>query len=961
MKCKAAIQALQKADALKASMSQKHDLINDSKPWNDQQQLRTIYHEVLILDLEYALDKKIEQELWMLGFKNYINTLQEIIRDVKNPQRSDAQALLSWCLQTAFGFYSSLLQEFCALYDLDMPFHKLLMMYEQTRPNTSKDFNKAKNSSCLYMCQYCLVHLGDIARYQNHRKQAESYYKYSIQISPTSGQPYNQLALLETSHGDKLATVYYYIRSIAVKNPFHAATANLLKTLSTVVEKEQSLSEVQTKMSVNEFIQKFLKAQGLLLFATDLEQVEIIVKSINATLTALIATQSFTMEQLLRMVVINLYQLKNLQKLENEKNRDVNELTEDEKKIRNFVLELLAGSLSAFLLPVYTLKHDKTLLDYYALPALTLILYWIKIEPEVLQETVFTNWPQIWPSLCKLLNSLQEITAEFDCKPYENVLLYEDRELQGFLPFSEIFKKYKSKVDKEDYVDKEKTIRAKRLIEYGTWLTSVEVNSKKLINNKKGSDEDSIVFEPQCTQPDPTSKLLEEMKSFSLSEVNNDNNKSKEKRSGILKPQGSLEKAREEREQLLLASETGAVSHASSSSSVSSISANSNLKVDSFKQKRVRQNVALQSIFKKIEESKQVKFSVEPEKEKIESIPKKQTSTDSSVPPQNEMFWTSIKGLNEKPVDYPKSSYQYFPNTSFDIKMPMSSFVTDSGMKPMQNFGNYSETMHGSGSFSLPPQTLSNSSQSLPPLNNSNFNSSNFPNNFGSNNPNLVGFGSSSHNFNTNMPPSYRQQGNYPPNNPNIPYQNISHYPQFSSTWKTDSQQVPPWSNWPNSGGNQPSQNQQDNYQLNYQYQGNMPYSFSNIAPNNMQKKQDTSFNSPWNPMPPSRPVNYDGSNMGNNQSLSLRQAMLKEAKNVAGMQMPPPPPPKTGPPEEKMYTPPGYSLFNSGGWSPNLSGQFRNTVPPDMLMNQHSLFAGQAPQSLQQLLEQQNKFKNNS
>lgn len=59
------------------------DLLNDSDAWTNQQQLQTIYHQVLVLDLEYALDKKVEQELWTLGFKNHIAALQELTKDKK--------------------------------------------------------------------------------------------------------------------------------------------------------------------------------------------------------------------------------------------------------------------------------------------------------------------------------------------------------------------------------------------------------------------------------------------------------------------------------------------------------------------------------------------------------------------------------------------------------------------------------------------------------------------------------------------------------------------------------------------------------------------------------------------------------------------------------------------------------------------------------------------------------------
>lgn len=56
----------------------------------------------------------------------------------------------------------------------------------------------------------------------------------AIILSPSNGQPYNQLALLETCRGDKLATVFYYVRSITVRNPFPAATSNLALTLNKV-------------------------------------------------------------------------------------------------------------------------------------------------------------------------------------------------------------------------------------------------------------------------------------------------------------------------------------------------------------------------------------------------------------------------------------------------------------------------------------------------------------------------------------------------------------------------------------------------------------------------------------------------------------------------------------------------------------------------------------------------------
>lgn len=67
-----------------------------------------------------------------------------------------------------------------------------------------------------------------------------------------------------------------------------------------------------------------------------------------------------------------------------------------------------------------------------------------------------------------------------------------------------------------------------------------------------------------------------------------------------MKPQGSLEKSREERE-LLSSGEPSLMSDLSNSSSSSN-----NSKKEVSKVKRSKQNIAIQSIFKKLEENKQV-------------------------------------------------------------------------------------------------------------------------------------------------------------------------------------------------------------------------------------------------------------------------------------------------------------------------------------------------------------------
>ncbi|KAJ8960450.1 hypothetical protein NQ318_013734 [Aromia moschata] len=903
---KAAVQVLKQADDLKAKVSKKSDWLNDGTAWTDQQNLQTIYHQVLVLDLEYALDKKVEQDLWNIGFKNHISGLQELARDKKNPHRSDYQALLTWALEAASGFYLSLLQELCNTFDIDLPFRRRGNVYGQTI-QCSEQVDIPQTSSCLYICQYCLVHLGDIARYRNQRKQAESFYKQAILVSPTSGHPYNQLALLEASQGNKLSTVFYYIRGIAVKNPFPASATNLLSTLSSAIDKDSPSEKIQTKMTVNEFIQLFLCTHGYFHTVTELKQAELAVKSLNSIMTALVATQSFTKDMLIKITIINLYALKHV----GSNPIKIEELTKDEKKVRELVLELITGSLCAFLVPIHTLKMDDSLLDYYALPAIKFLLYFVQNEPDVLKEKVFANKMQIWPSLVKLLNNVQKYLKTLNYNKYAKSPLPEDKSLHGFLPLTKNFKDFEFKNELDD-PKVEKLVRMKRIVDISLWLTEIDVNGSKLVIKNEINGE--MTFEPGCTQPDPTKDLLEEMKSFSIAEsADTTKRKSLEKKAGILKPQGSLEKSREEREMI-----TSSTVDTTASISVNPMAVSN--KAESMKAKRGKQNVALQSIFKKMEESnKQVKFNVdEPEKEKSVKF-------DAIQPPPPQKPQPPAQS---QPFNMPLRTQSFNQNhPAFPAPPP----AQPDYLTALRNVPNV--PLDKAASYQFPkgdPLPPSMGVQIVPPY----------------------------QGMNMKPPPPAYQQGSYGGAQLSTPYQNVS-FPSSHpfNTWKRE--EMPPMPNpswWQGGQGFR-----QDGYSMNYPaysqsyVQPQMPkHEFA--KPGNGQGGGDI-FSSPWS--------NYSGGYMnegggmgfeGANQGMSMRQAMLKEA-NLPGA---PVGPPGTGmgrlpnpPPQENKFmqnptTAPGYSLFNANSWTPNLAGQLRSNKQSDSGASGHaqqqSLFGGTAP-----------------
>ena len=67
------------------------------------------------------------------------------------------------------------------------------------------------------------------ARYKQCNDQAQTFYKHAAQLVPMNGQPYNQLAILEVQKGNKLSTIFYHTRSLAVQHPFPVAEINCNK------------------------------------------------------------------------------------------------------------------------------------------------------------------------------------------------------------------------------------------------------------------------------------------------------------------------------------------------------------------------------------------------------------------------------------------------------------------------------------------------------------------------------------------------------------------------------------------------------------------------------------------------------------------------------------------------------------------------------------------------------------
>ncbi|KAM9005925.1 nonsense-mediated mRNA decay factor SMG7 isoform 2-T2 [Sarcophilus harrisii] len=468
-------QYLRQAEVLKADMTDSK--LGPAEVWTSRQALQDLYQKMLVTDLEYALDKKVEQDLWNHAFKNQITTLQGQAKNRANPNRSEVQANLSLFLEAASGFYTQLLQELCTVFNVDLPCRvksSQLGIISNKQTHTSA-IVKPQSSSCSYICQHCLVHLGDIARYRNQTSQAESYYRHAAQLVPSNGQPYNQLAILASSKGDHLTTIFYYCRSIAVKFPFPAASTNLQKALSKALE---SRDEVKTRWGVSDFIKAFIKFHGHVYLSKSLEKLSPLREKLEEQFKRLLFQKAFNSQQLVHVTVINLFQLHHLRDFSNE--TEQHSYSQDEQLCWTQLLALFISFLGILCKCPLQNEYQEESCSAYPLPAVKVSMDWLKLRPSVFQEAVVDERQYIWPWLISLLNSFQP--HEEDLSSTNATPLPEEFELQGFLALRPSFRNLDfSKGHQGITGDKEGQqwrIRQQRLISIGKWIAD---NQPRLI------------------------------------------------------------------------------------------------------------------------------------------------------------------------------------------------------------------------------------------------------------------------------------------------------------------------------------------------------------------------------------------------------------------------------------------------------------------------------------------------
>uniref|UniRef100_A0A914XER5 Uncharacterized protein n=1 Tax=Plectus sambesii TaxID=2011161 RepID=A0A914XER5_9BILA len=257
----AAAQLWRAAQDLSPTVINKHEL--DIKT---RLLLQTTLEKLFVTDLDYALEKNADVLLWNSCHKQCIDLLQNNLRKKRNDQ--DA-ALYNTLLTASFGSLHQLLIRVASVYDVDFTGVNADWVLGATASSCASETKKViSDESARRFVQFCLIHLGDLCRYQKQLDSAESFYTHALRFDPSDGHGWNQMGILATSRGDQLGSTYFYVRGLSVVVPFDPAAANIDKlyahlTVSSLDSLDCSKDYLGAFLSFHAHCHQFLRLKSI--------------------------------------------------------------------------------------------------------------------------------------------------------------------------------------------------------------------------------------------------------------------------------------------------------------------------------------------------------------------------------------------------------------------------------------------------------------------------------------------------------------------------------------------------------------------------------------------------------------------------------------------------------------------------------------------------------------------------
>eukprot|EP00899_Mesostigma_viride_P026559 jgi/Mesvir1/7088/Mv09195-RA.1 len=182
-------------------------------------EIRAALEGIIFTDLAHAVEVKgADQRVWLMDHK----LSREAAKGLKGAYDRGVTQQLLVCEADAARFYRRLLQ-------------RLGKEHQGALAAPSAASARTGGAPLVRsLCQWCLLCMGDLARYQVARRggarssaEARRCYLRALQLDPMHGKPHNQLAVLASYEGNDFESVYRYFRAMMTAHPF-PARENLL-------------------------------------------------------------------------------------------------------------------------------------------------------------------------------------------------------------------------------------------------------------------------------------------------------------------------------------------------------------------------------------------------------------------------------------------------------------------------------------------------------------------------------------------------------------------------------------------------------------------------------------------------------------------------------------------------------------------------------------------------------------
>ncbi|TPX66358.1 hypothetical protein SpCBS45565_g04507 [Spizellomyces sp. 'palustris'] len=217
--------------------------------------LRGELQDVIMLDYDLAATNDAEANLWKLVHYKTIEEFRKKLkeatsrarragRSISAEDRKELRVLTSSFrnfLADATVFYLRFIWRLTHHFSLHTVELIVLKKLDFDLPGENPDtlphsqITPELQQRAIATCHRSLIYLGDLARYREihaDRKEknwlpAKMFYNIAIRLIPSNGNPFNQLAVINTYAGNVLGAVECYFRSLVIQQPFSTAQDNL--------------------------------------------------------------------------------------------------------------------------------------------------------------------------------------------------------------------------------------------------------------------------------------------------------------------------------------------------------------------------------------------------------------------------------------------------------------------------------------------------------------------------------------------------------------------------------------------------------------------------------------------------------------------------------------------------------------------------------------------------------------